>query len=70
MNYNLGTALHVGINRRNANPGTPAAAATLDNGDNRMESVSFAAPGVYLVVCNVTPRFARDGTYAYVRVSN
>lgn len=68
MNYNLGTAYYVGINPRNANPATPAAPATVFNGDNRIESVSFSKPGVYLVVCNVTPHFT-DGMYAYVRVS-
>ena len=70
MNYNLGAAYYVGINPRNANPGTPAAGATVDNGDNRVEAVTFSTPGVYLVVCNVTPHFARDGMYAYVKVSN
>jgi plastocyanin len=69
MNYNLGTAYYVGINPRNANAGTPAAAATVFNGDNRVEAVTFSAPGVYLVVCNVTPHF-NDGMYAYVKVSN
>jgi plastocyanin len=69
MNFNLGTAYYVGINPRNANAGTPPAAATVFNGDNRIESVSFATPGVYLVLCNVTPHF-NDGMYAYVRVSN
>ena len=72
MNYNLGTAYYVGINPRNANPATPPPAppVLLDNSDNRIESVSFATPGVYLVVCNVTPHFARDGMYAYVKVSH
>lgn len=69
MNYNLGTAYYVGINPRNANAATPAAPATVFNGDNRLESVSFAQPGVYLVVCNVTPHFT-DGMYAYVKVSH
>jgi plastocyanin len=69
MNYNLGTAYYVGINPRNANAGTPAAGATVDNGDNRVEAVTFSTPGVYLVVCNVTPHF-NDGMYAYVKVSN
>jgi hypothetical protein len=68
MNYNLGTAYYVGINPRNANLVTPAAPATVFNGDNRIESVLFSRPGVYLVVCNVTPHFT-DGMYAYVRVS-
>ena len=69
MNVNLGTAYYVGINPRNANAGTPAAAATVYNGDNRVEAVTFSEPGVYLVVCNVTPHFT-DGMYAYVKVSN
>lgn len=69
MNYNLGTAYYVGINPRNANAGTPAAPVTSDNTDNRVESVSFAQPGVYLVLCNVTPHFT-DGMYAYIRVGN
>ena len=69
MNYNLATAYYVGINPRNANAGTPAAAATVYNGDNRVEAVTFSTPGVYLVVCNVTPHFT-DGMYAYVKVSN
>lgn len=70
MNYSLGTAYYVGINPRNANPATPPPAppVILDNSDNRIESVSFANPGVYLVVCNITPHF-RDGMYAYVKVS-
>lgn len=68
MNYNLGTAYYVGINPDNANPGTDAAPANRFNGENRLESVSFSAPGVYLVVCNVTPHF-KDGMYAYVKVS-
>ena len=68
MNISLGTAYYVGINPNNANPTTPAAPAGIDNGLNRLESVSFAEPGVYLVVCNVTPHFL-DGMYAYVRVS-
>ena len=68
MNYNLGAAYYVGINPRNANTALPPAAATVNNSDNRIESVSFATPGVYLVVCNVTPHFT-DGMFAYVKVS-
>jgi hypothetical protein len=68
MNFNLGTAYYVGINPRNANAGTPAAGATVDNGDNRVEAVTFSTPGVYLVVCNVSPHF-NDGMYAYVKIS-
>ena len=38
------------------------------NASNRVESVSFAEPGTYLVICNVRSHFV-DGMYAYVRVS-
>ena len=55
VNYSLGTAYYVGINPNNANTGTPATPATRDNVENRIESVSFNDPGVYLVICNVTP---------------
>jgi plastocyanin len=68
MNYNLGTAYYVGINPGDANPGTPVTPAGVFNGANRLESVSFSQPGVYLVVCNVTPHF-NDGMYAYIRVT-
>ena len=37
------------------------------NASNRAESVSFAEPGTYLVICNVAQHF-RDGMYAYVEV--
>jgi plastocyanin len=69
VNYSLATAYYVGINPNNANTGTPATPATRFNGENRIESVSFSQPGVYLVICNVTPHL-RDGMYAYIRVSN
>ncbi len=35
---------------------------------NRIESVGFAQPGIYLVICSINPHF-RDGMYAWVRVS-
>ena len=49
----------------------PATPATLDpsNASNRMETVSFAAPGTYLVICNVRPHFL-DGMYGYIVVSD
>jgi plastocyanin len=68
VNYQLATAYYVGINPDNANPATDPAPETLFNGENRLETVSFAEPGVYLVICNVTPHL-RDGMYAYVKVS-
>jgi plastocyanin len=68
VNYQLNTAYYVGLNPDNANPATPPAPANRFNGENRTEGVSFAEPGVYLVICNVTPHF-RDGMYAYIKVS-
>lgn len=37
------------------------------NARNRVESVSFAAPGTYLVICNVRTHF-NDGMFAIVKV--
>jgi plastocyanin len=73
----LTNTYYVGINPFNptmgppggANPGTPPAPPGIDNGLNRTESVSFAEPGTYLVICNVTPHF-NDGMYAFVKVSH
>lgn len=69
VNYQLATAYYVGINPDNANPATDPTPANRFNGENRLESVSFTEPGVYLVICNVTPHL-RDGMYAYIRVTN
>ena len=46
---------------------TPATTSP-SNATNRMESVTFPEPGVYLVICNIRTHFT-DGMYAYVRVS-
>jgi plastocyanin len=69
VNYQLNTAYYVGINPDDANTATPPAPETVFNGENRLETVSFTEPGVYLVICNVTPHL-RDGMYAYIRVTN
>ena len=69
VNDKLASAYYVGINPDDANAGTPPTPANRYNGENRIESVSFPQPGVYLVICNVTPHL-RDGMYAYVKVSN
>ena len=69
VNYQLNTAYYVGINPNDANPATPPTPETRDNGENRIEPVSFTEPGVYLVICNVTPHL-RDGMYAYIRVTH
>lgn len=50
-----------------ANPAGPPPSAVLDAGMNRTEQVGFTVPGLYLVICNVTPHF-KDGMYAWVRV--
>ena len=49
--------------------GPPATPATVNpsNASNRVESVSFSEPGMYLVICNVRGHFL-DGMYAYVQV--
>src|SRR6185436_15981548 len=39
------------------------------NAMNRVESVSFATPGTYLVICNVRGHFL-DGMYAYIKVGD
>jgi plastocyanin len=68
VNYQLNTAYYVGLNPDNANPATPNAPANRFNGENRTEAVSFTQPGVYLVICNVTPHL-RDGMFAYIKVT-
>jgi plastocyanin len=68
VNYQLDEAYYVGINPDNANPATDSTPPTRYNGENRIESVSFPEPGLYLVICNVTPHL-RDGMYAYIKVS-
>ena len=65
---------YAGINPAGANPippptATTPPAATVFNGRNRTESVSFPEPGTYLVICNVAPHFI-DGMWAWVKVSN
>jgi plastocyanin len=45
-----------------------AAPEGFSNAMNRVESVSFSEPGVYLVICNVRGHFL-DGMYAYVEVT-
>ena len=37
------------------------------NASNRVESVSFAEPGTYLVICNIRGHFL-DGMYAFIHV--
>jgi plastocyanin len=65
---NFGTAapadklLYIGIN-----PAVPA--PPLSNAPNRVESVSFARKGTYLVICNVTEHF-EDGMVALVKVGD
>jgi hypothetical protein len=48
-------------------PPTPALPNTNSNAQNRVESVSFAEPGTYLVICNVRGHFL-DGMFAFVTV--
>jgi len=48
-------------------PPTPVLPNTNSNAQNRVESVSFADPGTYLVICNVRQHFL-DGMFAFVKV--
>ena len=50
--------------------GPPATPVTTNpsNASNRIESVGFFEPGLYLVICNVRVHF-NDGMYAWVRVT-
>jgi plastocyanin len=57
---------YFGINPAGGPANTPST-VNPDNGINRGEPVSFLAPGVYLVICNVRPHL-NDGMYAYVTV--
>ena len=65
--------LYVGVNPGNnafptgANPARPPNPLTRSNLQNRVESVYFAEPGTYLVICNINPHF-RSGMYAWVKV--
>lgn len=48
-------------------PGLPVS-TNPSNANNRVESVGFLEPGVYLVICNVRGHLI-DGMYGYVRVT-
>jgi uncharacterized cupredoxin-like copper-binding protein len=48
-------------------PGFPAT-VNPSNAVNRVESVAFLEPGVYLVICNVRDHLT-DGMWAYVKVT-
>jgi len=62
---------YIGINPVNnagvANNTIPAPRADRSGVQNRLESVGFSAPGLYLVICNVRPHF-QDGMIAWVKV--
>ena len=66
-NVNANDLFYAGINPGGANGNIPPVVATRSGVENRVESVGFTAPGLYLVICNVTPHFT-DGMYAWVRV--
>ena len=60
VNY-LTNTYYQGISPAGAPP------AGRSNAQNRVESVSFAEPGLYLVICNVTDHF-KDRMIAWVHV--
>jgi plastocyanin len=66
INFDLPHAYYVGLVPAGGPPGTPAT-ANPSNAGNRVESVSFAEAGDYLVICNVRPHFV-DGMHAIIRV--
>lgn len=65
INFDLPNALYVGIAPAGG-PADTAATANPANAGNRVESVSFANAGDYLVICNVRPHFL-DGMWAIVK---
>jgi hypothetical protein len=83
LNYKVTLAdlFYAGVNPERVVSGALVPAANLDaagvgippfslvrGGDeNRVESVGFTTPGLYLVICNVNPHFT-DAMYAWVRV--
>jgi hypothetical protein len=55
---------------RGINPAVPVAGPPpVSNAINRVESISFARKGTYLVICNVTGHF-KDNMVAYIRVGD
>jgi plastocyanin len=67
INFDLPNALYVGIAPAGGPPPVTPATANPSNAGNRVESVSFAEAGDYLVICNVRPHFV-DGMWAIVKV--
>ena len=66
----MGTFINVAISDllyQGINPAAPPPAG-VSNAVNRVESVSFAEQGTYLVICNVRDHFL-DGMYAIVKVT-
>jgi plastocyanin len=62
----LSDLLYQGINPAGGPLMTPGT-TNPSNAMNRVESISFAQPGTYLVICNVRAHF-NDGMFAFVRV--
>ena len=54
-------------NLNSAGIGIPPFSPARGGDENRVEQVGFTQPGLYLVICNITPHF-RDRMYAWVRV--
>jgi hypothetical protein len=60
------TQFYLGINPAGGPLATPVN-PNPTNVQNRLESVSFAEPGTYLVICNIRGHFL-DGMFAFVKV--
>ncbi len=67
INFDLPHAYYVGLAPAGGPPPATPATANPSNAGNRVESVSFAEAGDYLVICNVRPHFV-DGMHALIRV--
>jgi plastocyanin len=64
----LGDVYYTGILPAGGPPAIPATVSP-SNASNRVEPVSFAEAGTYLVICNVRTHFL-NGMYAYVTVGD
>ncbi len=63
---NPATQVYLGINPAGGPLGT-AGTTNPSNASNRVESISFAEPGTYLVICNIRGHFL-GGMYAFINL--
>jgi plastocyanin len=63
----LNNLKYMGINPEGRNDAIPPVNPAFADRRNRVESVSFSEPGMYLIICNVGPHFL-NGMFAWVKV--